>query len=1142
MTLPALAQYRIETVAGGAAPLTSIAATQASMGPANGCAVDSAGNVYFSSASESSVFKIDQSGLLARVVGVGGVNAIDSRGGVDAAELPLNSPQGLAFDKAGNLYIAESGANRIRKLSTDGTMTTVAGNGTAGYAGDGGPAINAQLNHPTGIAIDSAGNLYIADRGNYRIRMVSAGGIINTVAGNGQTGPYNLGDGGQATNAQISFAESVAVDSHGDLYIADRMNGRVRMVDSNGVITTVAGDGSFGYGGDGGTATSAELNQPSAVAVDSSGNLYIADSGNSRIRMVWPIGTISTFAGTGIQGYSGDGGQATGAQIAAWGVTVDSAGKLYIYGGDSRLRMVWPDGIISTMEGGSVPPGSTVALRTQLQYPEGLATDPNGYVYFAEAGNHVVRRLGTDGTLTVVAGNGTPGYSGDGGSAIGAQLNSPSAVAVDASGNLYISDSGNNVIRKVGADHTIGTIAGTGTGVCPGSGAATATQLLDPAGLAIDSKGNLYIVDSGHGCVLEITPAGQVSTIAGGSAPNADVFLSDQTTANATTLYVPQGVAVDSSGDVYIADTGNACIRKVKPGGTIAVVAGNGVFGYAGDGGAATSAQLSAAWSVAVDAAGNLYIADTLNERVRRVGTDGTISTIAGNGTPGYSGDGCDGTQAELNTPWSVAVDSNGTIYISDWGNQAIRMLRTGTDQSGGHGRPPRVCTAERKPLDNAPDLVVPTAAVSSLPIPGAAEFFSAGGSALVRTGGMPALQQIYGLPPFRPDSMPSPAGNPYTPGPDPDFSYLSLLQPNLLFVQDIQRYVDVGDSLGAMADNMQGQGGSSMLALRSQVTEYAGQQAWGLMMTDPTDLPLAMTYQAGLGNTFPFYDVFLPSATGEYFEPSDLATLKQYLDDLPPLLLQYEHFIVIGPVNEMVPAAASITSVGNYGGGGQSSIEGTGPFVYGELPHEIAATVFNGLHPGPLGEEWDVLWQQSTNPIWDTADVFSGYPPRPMPTNRPIPWGDTNEYEDFMTIVSNWACDSATPRLSPTQSSSMLEQAVYAASQGHTILLQKTLIVAAIFTTGSPLELHLYNYPNYQMFSANPINATEASVLVAPSSLTLRDFTFSIQNGALTRVTSPASQVTVSGTTVNIPEWDFTFPTPVPIPAYAATAWGIPQ
>jgi hypothetical protein len=306
-------------------------------------------------------------------------------------------------------------------------------------------------------------------------------------------------------------------------------------------------------------------------------------------------------------------------------------------------------------------------------------------------------------------------------------------------------------------------------------------------------------------------------------------------------------------------------------------------------------------------------------------------------------------------------------------------------------------------------------------------------------------------------------------------------------------------------------------------------------MMADPTDLPLAMTYQTSLGHSFPIYDVFLPSAVGQYFGPSDLATLRQYLDNLPPLAPQYEQCIIIGPVTEMTGWASDT-------GGSGSSIEGNGPFVYATLPHEIADTLFNGLHPGPLGQEWDVLWQESTDAIWDTADIYSGYPPRPMPANEPIPWGDTDENEDFMTIVSNWAEDSATPRLNPSQSSSMLEQAVYAASQGHTILLQKTLIVAAVFTAASPLELYLYHYPNYQLFSAIPMAMVLSPVQVTPTSLTLRDFTFTIQNGALTSVTSPASTATVSGSVVNIPALSWTFPTPVPIPAYAATTWGIPQ
>jgi sugar lactone lactonase YvrE len=852
--------------------------------------------------------------------------------------------------------------------------------------------------------------------------------------------------------------------------------------------------------------------------------------------MVSLNGTISTVAGTGIQGYSGDGGQATRAQIAVWGVTVDSTGKLYLYGGDSRLRMVWPDGIISTMEGGAALPGSTVALRSQLQYPEGLATDAHGNVYIAETGNHVVRKLSAEGTLTVAAGNGTPGYSGDGGSASGAQLNSPSAVAVDSSGNLYISDSGNNVIRKVTPDHTIGTIAGADTSVCPSSGAATTAQLLDPAGLAVDSKGNLYVADSGHGCVLEITSAGQVSTIAGGNAPISDVFLSDQTTANATTLYLPQGVAVDSSGNVYIADTGNACIRKVKPDGTIAVVAGNGLFGYAGDGGAAASAHLSAPWSVAVDASGNLYIGDTMNQRVRKVATDGTISTVAGNGITGYSGDGCEGARAQLNTPWSVAVDSKGAIYISDWGNNAVRMLTTEAAEVASFGRSPRECGAERLPLDNAPGLFMAAPTPSSLSLPVAASFVPAVDSARVQVREIPSPGQFHGLPPLRPESMPSPAGSPYTPGPDPDFSYLTLLQPNLFFVKDIQRYVDLGNSLGAMADTMQGQAGYSLLAFRAQVLQYAsGMQAWRWMMDDSTGLPLAMTYQTTAGHAIPFYDVFLPSATGQYFTSQDLVALKQYLDELPPALLQYWEFIVNGPVVEML-------GDGGYTEGGQSSIEAVDDVYDEALAHENGVAAFNGLWNSPdpsFHTEWDALWKQSTNPAWDTIDTYSGFPARPVDPNY-VPWGDTDEVEDFASVYSDWAGDSATPRLNPNQSSSILEQAVYAASQGHTVLLQKTLLVAALFTDPSSLQLSLYYHQNYQW--PLPISLMLSTVQVSPTSLTVGQFTFAIQNSALTSVTSPASQVTVSGNTVNIPALNWTFPTPVPIPGYAATAWGIPQ
>jgi uncharacterized protein (TIGR03437 family) len=1083
------------------------------MGAATGCTVDPAGNIYFSSASEDSVFRIDKRGVLILVAGGA------------AASTPLNSPQGLAMDKSGNLYIADSGSSRVLQLSTSGTITTFAGNGVPGYGGDGGPATSAQLNHPAGVAIDLAGNLYIADQGNYRIRMVSPSGIITTFAGDGDTG-YGLGDGGPAISGNISFAGSVAVDSQGNLYIADRMDSRVRMVRANGMISTVAGNGSFSFGGDGGQATAAQLNQPSAVAMDSSGNRYIADSGNSRIRVVSPSGTISTIAGTGTQGYSGDNGPATSARIAVWGLTVDSTGNLYLYGGDSRIRKIAAGGTITTIEGGVALPASAVALQAQLQFPEGLATDPSGNLYFAETGNHVVRKLGTDGTLTIVAGNGAPGYAGDGGSAVGAQLNGPAAVAVDSNGNLYISDSGNNVIRRVTPGQAISTIAGGGTNVCPGSGSAAGVGLLDPAGLAVDSQGDLYIADSGHGCVLEITPAGQVSTIAGGSASVSDVFLSDQTTANSTTLYLPEGVAVDSSGNVYIADTGNACIRKVKPDGTIAVVAGNGIFGYSGDGGAATGAQLSAPWSVAY-ASGNLYIADTVNQRVREVATDGTITTIAGNGVPGYSGDGGAAKSAQLNTPWSVAVDSNGNVYISDWGNQAIRELKAETAQASVYSRPASICGADRGSPDAGLDWFDPVSAPLTPPIPGAAGLAAAGDSALAGSG----------LPPFRPDSMPSPAGGTYAPGPDADFSYLSLLQPDLTFVQDIQRSVDLAASLGAMADSMQGSGGASLLALRAQVLQYASGQAWQSMWAEAIngDLPEVMDYETALGHEIKFYETFVPTATNNVWTPTGLADLRAFLNLIPPPLLQFEQAILNGPV-------AFMMGYGSYTLVGRSvtwtGIEGNATAYNGSLGHEIGLSVFSGLGASrsPLIQEWDSLWAQSVaDPMWD--DCYELVYPRPPSAN---PWGAMSEFEDFATIFGNWVGDSATPRLNPNESSSVPEEAIYRASLGHPILLEKTLLVASLFTDPSTLQLSLYYHQGYQ--NGNTLERVLAPVSSASSSLTLGDYTFTVVNGALTGVTSPASQAQFSGQTVNIPALSYTFPTPVPVPGFAAAAWGIPQ
>ena len=332
-------------------------------------------------------------------------------------------------------------------------ITTMAGNGSSGYSGDGGPAMNASLNTPSGIAMDASGNLYIADTWNCVIRKVAANGIITTVAGICNSWDYS-GDSGPATNASLMLPEGVAVDTSGNLYIADTENYVIRKVDTNGIITTVAGNGSSGYADDGGPATNASLSWPYSVAVDTSGNLYIVDSDNDVIRKVDTNGIITTVAGNGNYDYSGDGSMATNASLAyPFGVAVDTSGNLYIVDSDNDvIRKVDTNGIITTVAGngssGYAGNGGP-ATNASLMLPEGVAVDTSGNLYIVDSDNDVIRKVDTNGIITTVAGNGSLGYSGDGGPATSASLKWPEGVAVDASDNLYIADTCNNVIREV---------------------------------------------------------------------------------------------------------------------------------------------------------------------------------------------------------------------------------------------------------------------------------------------------------------------------------------------------------------------------------------------------------------------------------------------------------------------------------------------------------------------------------------------------------------------------------------------------------------------------------------------------------------------------------------------------------------------
>jgi hypothetical protein len=302
---------------------------------------------------------------------------------------------GVAVDGQGNVYIADQGHRRIRKVDAAGTITTIAGTGVSGFSGDGGPATSAHLTDPFAVAVDGQGNVYIAETNNSRVRKVNPGGTITTFAGTGDAG--FSGDGGPATSAQLNSPEGLAVDGRGNVYIADSIDSRVRKVNPSGTITTFAGTGDWGFSGDGGSATSAMLSGPTDVTVDRQGNVYIADFINYRVRKVSAGGTITTIAGTGGSGYSGDGGPATSARLIPTSVALDGLGSVYI--GDFHNRRV--------------------------------------------------RKVSPSGTITTVAGTGIRGSFGDGGPATSAQLAGPEAVAVDGHGNVYIADSGNNRVRKV---------------------------------------------------------------------------------------------------------------------------------------------------------------------------------------------------------------------------------------------------------------------------------------------------------------------------------------------------------------------------------------------------------------------------------------------------------------------------------------------------------------------------------------------------------------------------------------------------------------------------------------------------------------------------------------------------------------------
>ena len=637
---------------------------------------DSAGSLYIADQGDASVRKVTPDGLIATVAGTGKLGYSGDGGPANQAQLSAYLT-GLAFDAAGNLYIVDSGNNRVRMVSAaDGTISTVVN----GSMLPGKPETSFGF---TGIAIDGSGNLYLADTNYYQIFRIAPDGGFSVFAGTGKSG--DNGDGGPAIAASFGFPYDILAAGSGALYVSDTLANRVRKITPDGVISAFAGNGAAAFAGDGGPAVQASLTYPSQLAFDSSGNLYIDDYGNARIRRIGADGVITTVAGSdNSNGFSaGDGGPATQAQFTTpQGVAISSTGDIYISDYDASVRVVSAtDGVVRSLYGTPHFAGDGgPALNALFATPQALAGDGHGNFYLGDGNNFRIRKIDATGAISTIAGNGVFGNTGDGGPATAASIQQPLAIVADSSGNVYFSSGA--TVRRIAADGTISKVAGGGATLGDGGPATSASLASAIYGLALDASGSLYIADTANHRIRKVTPDGKISTFAGiGTGGDSG----DGGPAVKAQMRQPRGLAFDSTGNLYVVDYAAAAnrVRRISPDGTINAFAGSGMRGAGGDGdgGPALNARFLNPWGVAIDSADNVYVTDLSNYAVRVVTPDSIIHTIA-SGTPvdqpsagSFSGDGGPAIGADYEVLSAVAFDGSGKVYVLDSYNERIRVL-----------------------------------------------------------------------------------------------------------------------------------------------------------------------------------------------------------------------------------------------------------------------------------------------------------------------------------------------------------------------------------------------------------------------------------------------------------------------------------
>ncbi len=721
--VPVMAYGEVTTLAGsGTQGSADGQGAAASFNQPRRLAIDKSGNLYVADVYNNVIRKITPAGLVT-TLNITGSN--------------FNGPDGITIDQLGNLYVANSGDNRIDEVTPAEINSAIAGNGS--YGSQNGPGQTASFNDPVGICIDNANNVYVADYANQLIRKINSNYVVSTIAGSGTIGSNN----GNGSAASFDYPNGVGTDNSGNVYVADGGNGLVRKIDPSGNVTTFAG-----------ASTGQQFGDPMDVIADPQNNIYVTDGVKDQIFKIDPSGVISVLAGSGIQG-SSDGKGLAASFYGPVGLAYGSTGYIYIGDGFNNLirkisiygytidkplpagiNFDQTTGIISGTPTGSSPPanytitaynaagssttvvniavqagsivvpappnisyqspqtynlntpiaplgpvntggaipmntygqvitiaGSTASgslnakgLAATFATPVGVICDPSGNVYVSEFGNNDIRKIDPAGNVTTYAGTGRQGANN--GQAAQATFNTPYQLAIDPAGNLYVADVANNQIREISNSGIVTAFAGSGNAGRTDGPAATA-EFNSPIGVALDPSGNMYVADRGNNSIRKIDVSGQVSTFVAlnGGAPQSDETGLDFLT-------------TDMSGNIFFANSYQ--VEKSSPAAAVTVVAGNGNPGYAdGVGGAAFFNGLV---GIAINPGGDSYVGDDANSRIRRIGADGTVTTVAGGPTPGAS-DGT-GSGARFNAPNGVAIDATGNfLYVADAGNNLVRRV-----------------------------------------------------------------------------------------------------------------------------------------------------------------------------------------------------------------------------------------------------------------------------------------------------------------------------------------------------------------------------------------------------------------------------------------------------------------------------------